>query len=153
MLRRPPRSKRTDTLFPYTTLFRSVRIFDPRPTSGHAQPSGDNGAEWPRRSGLARPWAAVSVWAWPRGRQRAGRKHVAMHKGGTLWSLLLLSPVGSGSLLALRLGIGASESRYGRTRAAVANDGHDNGRGGGLRWIPLETGNGRTPGRVRGCQS
>src|SRR3546814_21078090 len=24
MLRRPPRSKRTDTLFPYTTLFRSI---------------------------------------------------------------------------------------------------------------------------------
>src|SRR3546814_17128699 len=103
MIRRPPRSTRTDTLFPYTTLFRS-------------------------RSGLARPWAAVSVWAWPRGRQRAGRKHVAMHKGGTLWSLLLLSPVGSGSLLALRLGIGASESRYGRNRAAVANDDHEIGR-------------------------
>src|SRR3546814_12545193 len=27
MIRRPPRSTRTDTLFPYTTLFRSVRIF------------------------------------------------------------------------------------------------------------------------------
>src|SRR3546814_15398523 len=27
MIRRPPRSKRTDTLFPYTTLFRS-RTFD-----------------------------------------------------------------------------------------------------------------------------
>src|SRR3546814_12113408 len=26
MIRRPPRSKRTDTLFPYTTLFRSVGI-------------------------------------------------------------------------------------------------------------------------------
>src|SRR3546814_13843968 len=26
MLRRPPRSTRTDTLFPYTTLFRSARI-------------------------------------------------------------------------------------------------------------------------------
>src|SRR3546814_20555736 len=26
MIRRPPRSTRTDTLFPYTTLFRSVRI-------------------------------------------------------------------------------------------------------------------------------
>src|SRR3546814_20162687 len=26
MLRGPPRSTRTDTLFPYTTLFRSVRI-------------------------------------------------------------------------------------------------------------------------------
>src|SRR3546814_12234346 len=27
MIRRPPRSTRTDTLFPYTTLFRSLRIF------------------------------------------------------------------------------------------------------------------------------
>src|SRR3546814_4228501 len=26
MIRRPPRSTRTDTLFPYTTLFRSCRI-------------------------------------------------------------------------------------------------------------------------------
>src|SRR3546814_19689322 len=31
MIRRPPRSTRTDTLFPYTTLFRSVRegLFGP----------------------------------------------------------------------------------------------------------------------------
>src|SRR3546814_15311386 len=28
MLRRPPRSTRTDTLFPYTTLFRSIEILD-----------------------------------------------------------------------------------------------------------------------------
>src|SRR3546814_17261826 len=28
MIRRPPRSTRTDTLFPYTTLFRSDRIAD-----------------------------------------------------------------------------------------------------------------------------
>src|SRR3546814_4377323 len=27
MIRRPPRSTRTDTLFPYTTLFRSVILF------------------------------------------------------------------------------------------------------------------------------
>src|SRR3546814_11503915 len=27
MIRRPPRSTRTDTLFPYTTLFRSRRVF------------------------------------------------------------------------------------------------------------------------------
>src|SRR3546814_4885806 len=27
MIRRPPRSTRTDTLFPYTTLFRSPRMF------------------------------------------------------------------------------------------------------------------------------
>src|SRR3546814_14518428 len=30
MIRRPPRSTRTDTLFPYTTLFRSDRIFKDR---------------------------------------------------------------------------------------------------------------------------
>src|SRR3546814_9164625 len=28
MTRRPPRSTRTDTLFPYTTLFRSERLLD-----------------------------------------------------------------------------------------------------------------------------
>src|SRR3546814_19885204 len=28
MIRRPPRSTRTDTLFPYTTLFRSCRIIE-----------------------------------------------------------------------------------------------------------------------------
>src|SRR3546814_3107957 len=31
MLRRPPRSTRTDTLFPYTTLFRSAFYRDPIP--------------------------------------------------------------------------------------------------------------------------
>src|SRR3546814_10274700 len=35
MIRRPPRSTRTDTLFPYTTLFRS--IWDGRHTSLHTQ--------------------------------------------------------------------------------------------------------------------
>src|SRR3546814_20326037 len=28
MIRRPPRSTRTDTLFPYTTLFRSLGVFE-----------------------------------------------------------------------------------------------------------------------------
>src|SRR3546814_17611216 len=28
MIRRPPRSTRTDTLFPYTTLFRSIDLVD-----------------------------------------------------------------------------------------------------------------------------
>src|SRR3546814_2107802 len=31
MIRRPPRSTRTDTLFPYTTLFRSLRTARSRP--------------------------------------------------------------------------------------------------------------------------
>src|SRR3546814_9016937 len=43
MIRRPPRSTRTDTLFPYTTLFRSLRRGDGRPSEGllrHATLSG-----------------------------------------------------------------------------------------------------------------
>src|SRR3546814_4921835 len=43
MIRRPPRSTRTDTLFPYTTLFRSNRVHDApaelaelRPVADHA---------------------------------------------------------------------------------------------------------------------
>src|SRR3546814_2199185 len=36
MIRRPPRSTRTDTLFPYTTLFRAVKI-DYKGGSGKAQ--------------------------------------------------------------------------------------------------------------------
>src|SRR3546814_6742611 len=35
MIRRPPRSTRTDTLFPYTTLFRSVRDEDARGGEPH----------------------------------------------------------------------------------------------------------------------
>src|SRR3546814_9985089 len=33
MIRRPPRSTRTDTLFPYTTLFRSSSASPDRPTT------------------------------------------------------------------------------------------------------------------------
>src|SRR3546814_7570336 len=40
MIRRPPRSTRTDTLFPYTTLFRSV--------------SGDQAAVWLHQGALSR---------------------------------------------------------------------------------------------------
>src|SRR3546814_2843484 len=39
MIRRPPRSTRTDTLFPYTTLFRSVQQWLETLHSNH---SGDN---------------------------------------------------------------------------------------------------------------
>src|SRR3546814_6272001 len=34
MIRRPPRSTRTDTLFPYTTLFRSRQRYRVQPRSG-----------------------------------------------------------------------------------------------------------------------
>src|SRR3546814_1809977 len=52
MIRRPPRSTRTDTLFPYTTLFRScpVRIQNNEPTGGL------NGRQPQRGSPAARWW-------------------------------------------------------------------------------------------------
>src|SRR3546814_1608802 len=37
MIRRPPRSTRTDTLFPYTTLFRSLRAADERSLADQRQ--------------------------------------------------------------------------------------------------------------------
>src|SRR3546814_3300264 len=40
MIRRPPRSTRTDTLFPYTTLFRSPRPEFARRPGGEAQREG-----------------------------------------------------------------------------------------------------------------
>src|SRR3546814_13378795 len=43
MIRRPPRSTRTDTLFPYTTLFRSPRIgtpwLEPHPHGLYVRPA------------------------------------------------------------------------------------------------------------------
>src|SRR3546814_9436800 len=46
MIRRPPRSTRTDTLFPYTTLFRSEH--------GHERQCDDEQAEEQRRADLDR---------------------------------------------------------------------------------------------------
>src|SRR3546814_4585957 len=65
MIRRPPRSTRTDTLFPYTTLFRSVlRGKRPQhygcPTPRSAKPQkhlADAGADRNANPGPARPRA------------------------------------------------------------------------------------------------
>src|SRR3546814_4472225 len=56
MLRRPPRSTRTDTLFPYTTLFRSC--FRPSRPRRPALQAPDCAAAAQSRSGgsQARPW-------------------------------------------------------------------------------------------------
>src|SRR3546814_2017824 len=45
MIRRPPRSTRTDTLFPYTTLFRSSTNGSQSSRSGKARPA----IHWQRR--------------------------------------------------------------------------------------------------------
>src|SRR3546814_2265061 len=60
MIRRPPRSTRTDTLFPYTTLFRSVqsRRESFRPST---QDDPRNGPAWPCQSLLIRRCELLQV--------------------------------------------------------------------------------------------
>src|SRR3546814_6057682 len=56
MIRRPPRSTRTDTLFPYTTLFRSARapiLGSERPVSRRGRGAGSRSPRRPRPA--ARP--------------------------------------------------------------------------------------------------
>src|SRR3546814_9376586 len=63
MIRRPPRSTRTDTLFPYTTLFRSGRgagrLRTPGESHRHARHrAGDRASDRPSRGsrGNGTPW-------------------------------------------------------------------------------------------------
>src|SRR3546814_2507016 len=68
MIRRPPRSTRTDTLFPYTTLFRSH-------VSAHP---ADGRAGALRAARLRRPARSIAPWPlasapWPPGPQRLAR--------------------------------------------------------------------------------
>src|SRR3546814_13237546 len=65
MIRRPPRSTRTDTLFPYTTLFRSLHIL-----------SGDSDA-LDRLQALADPGGSGLVLGWLPG--TPNRLLLAMH--------------------------------------------------------------------------
>src|SRR3546814_18492378 len=51
MIRRPPRSTRTDTLFPYTTLFRSQRARDARRRDRPAARRKPRRRAAPRRAG------------------------------------------------------------------------------------------------------
>src|SRR3546814_16814977 len=46
MIRRPPRSTRTDTLFPYTTLFRSTPMLDYSETIGNDALGGLSHPTW-----------------------------------------------------------------------------------------------------------
>src|SRR3546814_2347942 len=54
MIRRPPRSTRTDTLFPYTTLFRSPRVT----MAVHTGADATGGASYNNRSGARQRSAA-----------------------------------------------------------------------------------------------
>src|ERR1051325_11843783 len=66
MIRRPPRS----TLFPYTTLFRSLRVAERSPTQRTSRPCRDRIAKEP-----GKPGAALLVER--RGEPRVGDVHLA----------------------------------------------------------------------------
>src|SRR3546814_13470307 len=72
MIRRPPRSTRTDTLFPYTTLFRSAEPLYPHhdregllPVLARPGPLGPLGPGLPRRT-LDRPHRGRDAEGLPR---------------------------------------------------------------------------------------
>src|SRR3546814_16939490 len=78
MIRRPPRSTRTDTLFPYTTLFRSP---GPRPAQDH-YPRGGPGVEAWRRGRRVPPLPRVPAGD-RRPRRRIRRITYQDHRSGT----------------------------------------------------------------------
>src|SRR3546814_14591748 len=85
MIRRPPRSTRTDTLFPYTTLFRSARAYRAG-RRGRQRPVAhrrdDQRARTPRDGGRARNRRPLcrGLSCDQEGRDRRG----ADHRGATL---------------------------------------------------------------------
>src|SRR3546814_5206000 len=54
MIRRPPRSTRTDTLFPYTTRFRSLARNRNRHREADSETVGDGLVQFPRLLGIGR---------------------------------------------------------------------------------------------------
>src|SRR3546814_8952528 len=80
MSRRPPRSTRTDTLFPYTTLFRSPGAGQPDARRAPPRPQGFGGARPGRRRTGARrlagrPADLPSLRRVARDRMEIGRAH------------------------------------------------------------------------------
>src|SRR3546814_18796477 len=63
MIRRPPRSTRTDTLFPYTTLFRSRRPSprSPPPSTKPPSPPTPCPTPSPPSARIPKPWRAKST--------------------------------------------------------------------------------------------
>src|SRR3546814_9458247 len=79
MIRRPPRSTRTDTLFPYTTLFRSpptaIARFDAvdgDPPAANAKLAGDAIGHFIMARPTAIPCGSIAL-----GRQRRSEEHTS----------------------------------------------------------------------------
>src|SRR3546814_4426726 len=89
MLRRPPRSTRTDTLFPYTTLFRSVGDHGRADALSRlrqhvhfpAQPDGQPRISGPDTDDIQEPGGAIrralSFWSVPNRRSTRSEEHTS----------------------------------------------------------------------------
>src|SRR3546814_2130859 len=75
MVRRPPRSTRTDTLFPYTTLFRSAAVGAHRPGAGAARGRGDPRTGGPAQGHAGRAGGRCGAARRDRGRGRTHPGH------------------------------------------------------------------------------
>src|SRR3546814_12534205 len=111
MIRRPPRSTRTDTLFPYTTLFRSYVGLSPATSAtlipschhsvGHSQETaGDKPEEggddvkssWPLRAGLHTCYNGGPSGQQPPARQPIPKRRPTPHPSLPLHTLPAASP-------------------------------------------------------------
>src|SRR3546814_3365752 len=59
MIRRPPRSTRTDTLFPYTTLFRSLVVASKTFTTTETMLNAQSALAWFSENGVGDPYGRV----------------------------------------------------------------------------------------------
>src|SRR3546814_12269938 len=135
MIRRPPRSTRTDTLFPYTPLFRSAAARAPPRARRRAIPAGSSGdgrrERWRPLRFPCRRISAEDQGEHPRPEPPPGRTgHAAMRTGSSL------SPSSSASAYAAP---GATPPR------AIERRGERQGDGGGKGVaVRVDLGGGRT---------
>src|SRR3546814_17476423 len=73
MIRRPPRSTRTDTLFPYTTLFRSAAIYAKGARDGRAVQALEAYSKGVTIRAVNGEWLAFATSSIP---ARVGRKKI-----------------------------------------------------------------------------
>src|SRR3546814_8856623 len=90
MIRRPPRSTRTDTLFPYTTLFRSVQLQRQRRGTRFVGAGEQRGIDLvAARAQL--PGGPVAALQSQRGAQRSGQRARSEEHTSELQSLMRIS--------------------------------------------------------------
>src|SRR3546814_11045200 len=89
MIRPPPRPTRTDTPFPYPTLFRSAATGSPLPASTDCQPGKERRSrDRVFQSPPCRSSAAIYGRQWPVAAATTASPNCCIYSGGFLWALL-----------------------------------------------------------------